>query len=75
MKNILGVLFIVFIAISSPSCSRKSGCPADSAQSQVDKSGNYKTSKTKSGVLPPKGYHKKVKGKYKPKGKKEVHRN
>jgi len=66
MKNILALIFIVFIAISAPSCSRKSGCPADSAQSKVDKSGNYKTSKTKSGLLPPKGHAKKFK-RYKPK--------
>ena len=69
MKNILAFLFIVFIAISAPGCSRKSGCPADSAQSQVDKQGNYKSSKTKSGLLPPKGQAKKKFKRYKPKYK------
>jgi len=66
MKKIVGLLVIVFIALSAPSCSRKSGCPADSAQSQVDKNGNYKSSKTKSGLIPPKGYKAK-KGKFKTK--------
>ncbi|MEO6132810.1 MAG: hypothetical protein ABIQ02_13255 [Saprospiraceae bacterium] len=73
MKHIIGLFFIVFIAFAAPGCSRKSGCPAETAQSQVDKNGQYKTSKTKSGLLPPKGYHKKIKGKYK--GKKVKHTN
>ncbi|MEO5906246.1 MAG: hypothetical protein ABIQ11_05940 [Saprospiraceae bacterium] len=66
MKKIVGLLFIALIALSAPSCSRKSGCPADSAQSQVDKHGIYKSSKTKSGLIPPKGYKGK-KGKFKTK--------
>jgi hypothetical protein len=74
MKHILGLIFIIFIAVSAPSCSRKSGCPAESAQSKVDKSGNYKTSKTKSGLLPPKGKAKKKFKRYKPKIK-EKHSN
>ncbi|MBK9983661.1 MAG: hypothetical protein IPP15_14985 [Saprospiraceae bacterium] len=74
MKNILCLFLIVSIALLAPACSRKSGCPAESAQSQVDKNGEYKVSKTKSGLLPPKGYHKKIKGKYKS-GKKVKHSN
>jgi hypothetical protein len=74
MKNILALFFLIFIAISAPSCSRKSGCPADSAQSQVDKNGVYKTSKTKSGLLPPKGKANKKFKRYKPKYK-EKHSN
>ncbi|HZV71219.1 MAG TPA: hypothetical protein VFG10_16810 [Saprospiraceae bacterium] len=74
MKNILYLFLIVFIVISAPSCSRKSGCPAEGTQSEVDKNGQYKKSKTTSGLLPPKGYHKKIKGKYKT-GKKVKHSN
>ncbi|HJW31089.1 MAG TPA: hypothetical protein VJ508_17805 [Saprospiraceae bacterium] len=60
MKNILVALFIAFTAILAPSCSKKSGCPAETAQAQVDKNGDYKTGKTKSGLLPKsKHYHKK----------------
>jgi hypothetical protein len=55
MKHIRVLLFLVFVAVSAPSCSKKSGCPADSAQSKVDKDGVYKTSKTKSGLIPTKG--------------------
>jgi hypothetical protein len=64
MKSILTLILIVFIALLEPSCSRKSGCPAETAQSEVDKNGEYKTNKTKSGLIPTKGYHKK-KGKFK----------
>jgi len=74
MKSILGLIFLIFIAISAPSCSRKSGCPADSAQSKVDKDGVYKKSKTKSGLLPPKGQANKKFKRYKPKIK-EKHSN
>jgi len=69
MKKILVPLLAVFIVVLAPSCSKKSGCPAETAQSQVDKNGEYKSSKTTSGLLPPKGYHKKEKGKYKSKNK------
>jgi len=71
MRKILIIFFAVFTAVSAPACSKKSGCPADSAQSKVDKNGEYKASKTKSGLLPKtKHYHKKH-GNYKP--KKEKH--
>jgi hypothetical protein len=73
MKHFGTLLFVILIGISAPSCSRKSGCPADSAQSKVDRNGEYKASKTKSGLLPPKGKHKKEKV-YKPKHK-EKHSN
>jgi hypothetical protein len=59
MKNILSLVFALLIALSAPACSRKSGCPSDSAQSKVDKHGEYKKSKTKSGLLPAKAYKKK----------------
>jgi hypothetical protein len=58
MKNILVLIFLVFTVLLTPSCSRKSGCPADSAQSKVDKNGQYKASKTKSGLLPKKKNYK-----------------
>ncbi|HYD90462.1 MAG TPA: hypothetical protein VEA37_03120 [Flavobacterium sp.] len=58
MKNIPALLFAAIIALSAPACNRK-GCPADTAQAQVDKNGEYKTNKTKSGLLPPKAYKKK----------------
>ncbi|MEP6646888.1 MAG: hypothetical protein ABJC12_07355 [Saprospiraceae bacterium] len=73
MKHIVCLLLIAMIALVAPACSRKSGCPAETAQSQVDKNGEYKVSKTKSGLIPPKGYHKKIKGKYK--GQKVKHTN
>jgi hypothetical protein len=67
MKNILVLLFLAFTVLIAPSCSRKSGCPADSAQSKVDKDGVYKASKTKSGLLPKKKNYKFKR--YKPKHK------
>ena len=73
MRNILCLIFIAIIALSAPACSKKSGCPTESTQAQVDKNGNYKASKTKSGLIPPKGYKAK-KGKFKPK-RKEKHSN
>jgi hypothetical protein len=73
MKKILWLILIAFTTLLAPACSRKSGCPAETAQSEVDKNGEYKTNKTKSGLLPPKGYHKKPKGKYK--GRKVKHRS
>ena len=70
MKHIGYLVFALFIALSAPACSKKSGCPAESAQTKVDKNGNYKTSKTTSGLLPSKqNYKGKNKGKYKPKHK------
>ena len=74
MKHLLYVFFLAIIAISAPACSKKSGCPAESAQTKVDKHGEYKSSKTTSGLLPPKKNYKKQKGAYKPKHK-EVHHN
>lgn len=59
MKRIGYLVFAALIAISVPACSRKSGCPAETAQTKVDKNGEYKTSKTKSGLLPSKAYKKK----------------
>jgi hypothetical protein len=59
MRSRLIAVFALFIALSAPACSRKSGCPADSAQTEVDKNGEYKPSKTTSGLLPPKAYKKK----------------
>jgi len=59
MRSRIFLVFIVLAVLSAPACSRKSGCPADTAQTQVDKNGEYKPSKTKSGLLPPKAYKKK----------------
>jgi hypothetical protein len=73
MKH-FGIYFLAaFLALSTLSCSRKSGCPAESAQTKVDKDGQYKANKTTSGLLPPKGYNKKKKGAFKTKRVK--HRN
>ena len=74
MKHLLYVFFLVIIALSAPACSRKSGCPAESAQTKVDKNGEYKASKSTSGLHPPKKHYKKQKGAYKPKIK-EKHSN
>jgi hypothetical protein len=74
MKHLLYAIFLIIIALSAPACSKKSGCPADSAQTKVDKHGDYKSSKTTSGLLPPKKHYKKQKGAYKP-AHKEVHKN
>ena len=58
MKSIVKFrLFLVFIVLSGcltlVSCSRKSGCPAvDKAEVKIDKRGNYKVGKTKSGLFP-----------------------
>jgi hypothetical protein len=64
MKNILGLFFIAFLVTITPSCSRKSGCPAESAQTKTNKHGEYKTTKATSGLLPPKKHYKKKKGPY-----------
>jgi len=74
MKHLISVLFLIIIALSAPSCSKKSGCPADSAQTKVDKNGQYKAGKTTSGLLPKNKNYKKKKGPYKPKIK-EKHSN
>ncbi len=51
-----GAVAVLFFAASS--CNRGSGCPAtESAHNQPDKKGNYKKSKTKSGLFP-KGVYK-----------------
>lgn len=51
---------LILPASSLQSCSRKSGCPiAEEATTKVDKHGNYKVSKTKSGLLPKKARKKK----------------
>lgn len=46
----LYLIFAVFLAIGTASCSRKSGCPAENTHTEVDKRGNYKTGKTTSGL-------------------------
>lgn len=74
MKHIGTLLILVLIAFSTPACSKKSGCPAESAQTKVDKHGNYKTSKSTSGLLPKGKHYKKEKEAYKPKHK-EKHTN
>lgn len=74
MKHLWYAFFLVIITLSAPACSRKSGCPAESAQTKVDKHGNYKTSKSTSGLLPKGKHYKKEKGAYKPKHK-EKHTN
>ena len=51
MKHIFLLFFAVSIIFSAPSCSRKSGCPAETAQAKVDKNGEYKANKTKSGLM------------------------
>lgn len=73
MKHIAYLIFALFIALSAPSCSKKSGCPADSAQTKVDKHGEYKASKTNSGLLPKKKNYNAKKDSYK--AKPEKHRN
>ena len=51
-----GTAAFVFLLTAS-SCNRGSGCPMnDSAHVQPDKKGNYKKSKTKSGLFPKKVY-------------------
>jgi hypothetical protein len=74
MKNILGLFFIAFLAFATPACSRKSGCPADSAQTKTNKHGEYKATKATSGLLPAKKNYKKKKGPYLKK-KKVKHKN
>jgi hypothetical protein len=71
MRKFLIVFFAVFTAFAAPACSKKSGCPAETAQSKVDKNGEYKASKTKSGLLPKSKHYNGKKGHYKP--KKEKH--
>jgi hypothetical protein len=73
MKHIGYLFFALFIALSAPACSKKSGCPAESAQTKVDKHGEYKAGKTTSGLLPPKKNYNAKKDRYKP--PKEKHRN
>ena len=74
MKHLWHLFFLAIIALSAPACSQKSGCPADSAQTKVDKHGEYKAGKSTSGLLPPKKNYKKQRGPYKPKIK-EKHSN
>ena len=64
MKYFLGLFFIAFFTLTTPACSRKSGCPADSAQTKTDKHGQYKPTKATSGLLPKKKNYKKKKGPY-----------
>ena len=59
MKHLWHLFFLAIIALSAPACSQKSGCPADSAQTKVDKHGEYKAGKSTSGLLPPKKNFKK----------------
>jgi hypothetical protein len=74
MKHILGLFFIAFLLITAPACSRKSGCPAESAQTKTNKKGEYKATKATSGLLPTKKHYKKKKGPY-IKKKKVKHKN
>lgn len=67
MKNIPAFLFLVLTVLLAPSCSKKSGCPAETAQSEVRKDGSYKTTKTKSGLLPKSKHYNKKHGTYKKK--------
>ncbi len=55
--QLIAMLLIASLALLSVSCSRKSGCPAEDAHTQVDKHGRYKTGKTTSGLglVPAKG--------------------
>jgi hypothetical protein len=73
MKYIGYLFFALFITLSAPACSKKSGCPAESAQTKVDKQGQYKAGKTTSGLLPKKKNYNAKKERYKP--PKEKHRN
>jgi hypothetical protein len=59
MKNILIAFSLVLTVLLTPSCGRKSGCPAETAQTKVGKDGEYKAGKAKSGLLPKKAYKKK----------------
>ena len=55
-------LLLLFTVLLTESCSRKSGCPAEEAQTQVDKRGQYKPGKSTSGLgLVPKKAKKKSK--------------
>jgi hypothetical protein len=65
MRKIVVIVFAVLTAFSTPACSKKSGCPAETAQTKVDKNGEYKASKTKSGLLPKTKHYNKKKGTYK----------
>lgn len=58
----LGIALICLIfAISTSSCSRKSGCPAEDVQTKTDASGIPKAKKSTSGLLPPNAHKKKKK--------------
>jgi hypothetical protein len=46
------LFFLSFGLISLPACSRKSGCPAETATTKADKHGNFKVKKPKSGLFP-----------------------
>lgn len=57
------LLFCGFLLATAPACKAKYGCPInEEAHNQPDKKGNYKKSKTRSGVFPPGVYKKRKKG-------------
>ena len=51
------MIVAAIIALGTASCSKKSGCPGENAQTEIDKNGKYKKSKTTSGLglVPAKG--------------------
>ena len=55
------MIVAAILAVGTPSCSKKSGCPADTVHTEMDKNGNYKKTKTTSGLglVPKKGKKKK----------------
>jgi len=51
LKKIGIVLFVSAMLLASLSCNRGVGCPAqENLKTQMDKKGNYKSGKTKSGL-------------------------
>ena len=52
-KFLILVFGLLFLGFSNSSCGRKSGCPMnENAHVQPNKKGNYKKSKSKSGLFP-----------------------
>ncbi len=59
MKKYISILcfatFLIFGATTMTSCSKKTGCPInENVKPKADKNGNFKRSKTKSGLFPKK---------------------
>ena len=53
--RLLPLFFLLFVAVSTPSCSKKSGCPATaSLEPQKNRKGEYKKGKKSSGLFPKK---------------------